>query len=160
MVKTKEQLCAGVGVRVALLCAALGALVALVMMYVIFSPSEVSEALRAGWPMIAGGLAGLFLMAGVLGREAGRTISQRKRGYVGAIFIGIGVALCSLALAAFVGSVVGYAIQESGRSAGVGIIGIILFAGTYVMIYGFLPALLLGVLCGVLLRWRLTKAGC
>ena len=160
MEKSQEQLCAGIGARVTLLCAALGALVALAMMYGIFSPREVGEALRAGWPAIAGALAMLFLMAGVLGREAGRSISRRKRGYAGAIFISIGVALCSLALAAFVGGGVGFALQDSGREAGVGGAAIIFFVGTYTMIYGFVPAILLGALCGVLLRWRLTKAGC
>jgi hypothetical protein len=158
MEESKEQLCAGVGTRVTLVCAALGALAALALMSTVPGRSEdVRAALRTGWPMIAGGLTALFLTAGILGREVGRNISRRKRGYAGAMLMGVGVALFSLALAALVGGTIGFILE---RSVGWDGVGVIYVAGAIVTFYGFLPAALLGALYGAVLRWRLTKAGC
>jgi hypothetical protein len=154
-VKTKGQLCALVGARVALLCASLGALTAFALAYVRFSPETFWEILDQGWPAIAVGLVGLYLVAWLLGRGAGRAIAQRKHGYPGAIFLGVGVALCGLVAAMFLGSLA-YGVRDSGEHWA----DAALIFGLYLTIFWSLPAALFGVLCGVLLRWRLTKAGC
>jgi hypothetical protein len=161
MEERQEHQCARVGMNVSLLCVTLGAAAPVIVMLKEFMQSLAGgPSARSGvkWAILVGiilTLIPLYLAAGLLGRLAGKIICQKRRGYGGAIFTGIVLALSCLATGALALAVVVGA--NSGSRDLLGMAALLLL-GTG--LYGFLPAILLGVLYGALVRWRLTKAGC
>lgn len=96
-----------------------------------------------------------YASAAFLGKAAGENICRERRDLGGAILLGIGVALGSLVVAALAVelAVLLAKIFYSQREAH----GFLLLM---ILMFGTLPAILLGVLNGILMRWRLAKAGC
>ena len=172
MEERQEQQCASIGMKMSLLCATLGAIApATIMLHEFFQylPGGVSARMNPAytqvkWPILIGiivTLSGLYLAAAFLGRAAGKNICRRRRGIGGAILVGIGLALCCL----FVGLIalslflLAAAPGKDNVEFIEGLVSVYVFVGVSFMV-GAVPAILLGILYGVLARWRLTKAGC
>ena len=161
MENKQEHECARVGMMVGLLCASIAAIVPAIMML-----GEFVESLPGGrfahsgvkWPILVGSivtLLALYLVAALLGRKAGKYICREGHGSTEAILAGIGVALSCLVVGGAVAALC-IAVGDA-SSARVGRdISILLL----IWLFGALPAILLGVLYGVLVRWRLTKIRC
>ena len=157
MDKLKEQECASIGRKIALWCAFPTALVFLgVMVYLHVHLSLTREQQRqnlvAGLlyfgvltPVILGTL---YLAAAFLGRMAGKFIYRRMRGFAGATFVGICWALgCYVSVAlVMVITFLSSAISDLDVFFMTSLLGLTL--GMYLS----LPAILLGVLYGVLVR--------
>lgn len=96
-----------------------------------------------------------YASAAFLGKAAGKNICRERRDLGGAILLGIGVALGSLVVAAVAVELVvllAKIFYSQNEALGFWLLMILLF--------GTLPAILLGILYGILMRWRLAKAGC
>jgi uncharacterized protein YuzE len=172
MEERQEQQCASIGMKISLLCATLGAIAPVgIMLHEFFQylPGGVSARMNPGltqvkWSILLGvivTLSALYLAAAFLGRAAGKNICRRRRSLGGAIFVGTGLALFCL----LVGLIV-MALFMAATSPGKddvefieGVVGVFVFVSISLMV-GAVPAILLGILYGVLMRWRLTKAGC
>ncbi len=172
MEETQEQQCASIGMKMSLLCATLGAIApAVIMLHEFFEylPGGVSARMNPAytqvkWSILLGvivTLCGLYLAAAFLGRAAGKNICRRRRGLGGAILVGIGLALSCLLVGLIVMSLFLLVAAPGKDNVGFieGLVSVYAFVGVSFML-GAVPAILLGILYGVLARWRLTKAGC
>jgi hypothetical protein len=162
MEPTQEQRCASVGMKVSILCALLGALVPAGMMLKEFLqslPGGVQPAnAHPKWPIPIGMIVtvvALCLIAALLGKIAGKIICRRRCKFGAAALVGVCLALICMLAGIVVASLFTLIAQPSLDS--LAIIGIF---GLATLIMGALPAVLLGVLYGILVRWRLVKAGC
>lgn len=158
MEQIPEHKCARVGRMVGLLCATLAALVpaGIVLKEFIYSlPGRPDARWGHKWPLLIGGivtLLALYLVAAFVGSNIGENTCRERKGYAGAIGGGVGVALATLVAGSLVAAIcyaLGYAPEHPLREA----FGLLIL----VWLYGVLPAILLGVLYGVLVRWYLTK---
>jgi hypothetical protein len=153
----QKHKCALIGMRMCLLCAALAIAAPLIFtvpyMAAWFGYSAADKLITlAAFVFI---LAIFCVTAILLGRAAGRNICRRRRDSWGAMGVGIGVAMgCLVAAGLAVELAILVATIYSGERP---LPGLLLF---YILLLGTLPAILLGILYGALLRWRLTKAGC
>lgn len=172
MEEIQEQRCASIGMKISLLCATLGAIApAGIMLHEFFQylPGGHNARLNPAhtqvkWSILIGvivTLSALYLAAAFLGRAAGKNICRRRRSLGGAILIGIGLALLCLLVGLIVMAL--FMIATSPGKDDVefieGVVSVFVFGGVSFMV-GAVPAILLGILYGVLVRWRLTKAGC
>ena len=160
MTKTLQQQCANVGMKMSILCALIG---------VAFPAGtfikEFLQSLPGGpsahssdspkWSILIGTLGiviALSIAAAFLGRLAGKTICRRRSGVPGAILIGIGLAIAVMIIGVALAVLFSIAVEPSIESAGVaGAFGLI------TVIVGALPAMLLGVIYGAVVRARLAK---
>lgn len=156
---SKHQ-CASFGMKMSILCALIGAAVPAGMML-----KEFLQSLPGGpaahpsdqpkWPILIGTIVtviGLTIVAALLGRVAGKIICRRKSGPMGAILIGICLALACVVVGVMVGVLFTIGLERSLDAAGV--------AGAFglaTLIVGAIPATLLGVLYGTVVRWRVAK---
>jgi hypothetical protein len=161
MEKRLEHKCARVGRIVGLLCATLAALLpgGIVLKEFIYSlPGRLGASSGTKWPLLVGGiitLLVLYLVAALVGSNIGENICRDRRGYAGAIAGGIGVSFSTLAAGSLVAAACyafGYALKDPLGEA----FGLVLLT----WLFGILPAILLGVLYGVLVRWYLTNIKC
>lgn len=158
MEEIQEHKCARIGMKVSLLVATLAIIVLLVLTisYVAdwFRYSVADKLISLSATVLI--LAVFYTSAGFLGKAAGKNICRERHKLGASIFVGIGVTLGSLAVAALAAevSIQLAKILEEGRLDGPGFVLVMTILG------GVLPAILLGILYGVLVRWRLTKAGC
>ena len=172
MEERQEQQCASIGMKMSLLCATLGAIApAVIMLHEFFEslPGGYNARLNPAytqvkWTILIGvivTLIGLYLAAAFLGRAAGKHICRRRRSLGGAILVGIGLALGCLLIGLIAMSLFLLVAAPGKDNVGFieGLVSVYAFVGVSFMI-GAVPATLLGVLYGVLARWRLTKAGC
>jgi hypothetical protein len=172
MEEIHEQPCAGIGMKISLLCATLGAMApAGIMLHEFFQSLPGGDNARLNpahtqvkWSILPGvivTLSALYLAAAFLGRAAGKNICRRRRALGGAIFVGTCLALCCLLIGLIVMTL--FVVAISTGKDDVEFIEVVLrvyaVVGVSFMV-GAVPAILLGVLYGVLARWRLTKAGC
>lgn len=151
--------CGRVGSWIGVLCAALGVLSAYAMV----------RALDIGW--IVGipklplelilGLVALFVAAALLGRKAGVFLCKRQNDLAMNVVVGIGVAFGSIAIAVWTGTLVGLIseIPSLQPPDPVGILLVIFGPLLIICFYGGIPAALLGVLYGFLVRRQLRKLG-
>lgn len=169
MEELQEQQCASIGMKMSLLCVSLGAIAPAGIMFHEFLQSLPGgfmaysrlhpEHTQVKWSILIGiifTLVVLSLAAAFLGREAGKNICRRRRGFGGAILVGMGLALTCLlvgVVAAALFSLVTSPLDPFGSAPSI----IALFGGVTLLV-GAVPAMLLGVLYGVLVRWRLNKA--
>lgn len=155
MTEIKEQQCASVGMRVGLLCATLALIVPLV--FVIPYAKDMYRYKAADNLMTLGVVAFILVVfyasAAILGKTAGKIIGRSKRGLGAANSVGICLALGCLAVTAVTADFsISLAKRLSGQSERFGLLS------GLIILFGALPAILLGVLYGVLVRRRLTKA--
>ncbi|MEK6337047.1 MAG: hypothetical protein AABM67_19160 [Acidobacteriota bacterium] len=102
----------------------------------------------------------LYLSAAVLGRQAGKFFCRKPPASFRAALIGILVALGCLASGVVMWSIFNL-IEVSLFAADLKLSDILFFSslvGVVAFIYGFIPAILLGVLFGQLLKRRLAQA--
>lgn len=164
MEESKQHLCASVGMKISLLCAALGVITAFSLMFAIFGANGVYDLLiDEGLQIQAGVIAGiiaLFIFAASLGRIAGKVVCRKARGLTGAAFVGICLALGCVALSIVAGAPFSFLVQELSDtySPHKSSLFIFIVAPLYwIMMFGALPAMLLGVLYGALVRRKLAK---
>jgi hypothetical protein len=175
MEENREQKCASIGMKVSLLCitlAFMGPLAYLITISYIegkgipyltdlrgYSVKDVLIAL-GGMVIILGAL---YTSAIFFGRGAGKRICEMRLSVGGAIFVGIGLAFCCLAVAAVTVELtvfltkLFYAEAGAQRPTAASGYGILILM---IMLFGALPTILLGVVYGIVARWRLAKAGC
>jgi len=168
MDQTEERQCGSIGMKVSLLCALLGAVAPVAIMlkeFLLSLPGGLTAYSRLHpqdaqpkWPILIGivvSLIGLGVAAALLGKLAGKIICRRKSKFAGAALVGICLAFSCIIAGILVASLVTLVVMPSLDSLAV--IGIYSFA---TLVVGAIPAVLLGVLFGALVRWRLVKAGC
>ena len=147
-----EQRCASIGMRVSLLCVTMGVIApAGIMLHEFFQ--------FFNWSILKGVLATLFavyLAALLLGRNAGKIICRGRRSFGRVISVGIGLALSCLAVGAAVTA--GFGVAPTASSSWVEKVFGVWLLSALIWLIGALPAILLGMLYGVMVRWRLTKA--
>jgi len=159
----KLQECAGIGRKTALWCALPAALVLLgivasKLMDVFLEPQERQhpDAGLLYWGILLFVLLiALYLPAAFLGPMAGKLIYHRMRGAAGSAFIGICLALsCLLSVIVtwIIYNLIFAAVTDST------ILGMALMfssiAGLAILLFGSVPAILLGMLYGILVRKR------
>jgi hypothetical protein len=101
-------------------------------------------------------LTALYLTAAFLGRKAGENIYRQRRGYKGSIFVGVGLALSCLAVSVTVAAV--FIAADAWRHSVNNAVGYLVLSGVMMWVVGALPAILLGVFYGILVRRYLPKA--
>jgi hypothetical protein len=151
--------CRSVGKWIAVLCAALGVAIAFIMMgglktnLASFSFSLPKE--------LAVGLVVLFLAAVFLGERAGVFLCGRSNDLATHVLVGQGVAFGSITMAVLSGTLVafiseGYLLSGPEANPLTHVFGFFLPL-LLVLMFGGIPAVLLGVLYGLLVRNRLRK---
>jgi hypothetical protein len=175
MEEKHEQQCASIGMKVSLLCVTLAFILPLAYLITIsyIEGKGIPYLTNLGgysgkdtWLALGGAiiiLGTLYTCAVFFGRGAGKRICEMKLNVGGAIFVGIGLAFCCLAAVAVTAELTvfltklfdaGGGAQRPTAESGFGILILM------IMLFGALPALLLGVVYGIVARWRLNKAGC
>lgn len=149
MSQIPEQQAATVGRNVSIFCALIGAVVPIGLMLKAFL-----ESYHPHWDVLIGAfftLTALLIAAAFLGRVAGKVIWKKRSGAAGAILVGICLAFCCLIIGVAVWALfnVAHALTDFSRQ-------IVWFASVMALIVGALPAILLGVLYGVVMRSRLS----
>lgn len=158
MLNDHDHGCGSVGRWISVLCAALGVVTAILMI----------RAMNIGWYVpgypipkeIAVGLVVLFIAAAFLGEKAGVRLCGRSHDVPLNVLVGQGVAFGSIAIAVMAGTLVGVvsAAGEILSSPGFTPIGVVLllFGPLFlVLMFGGIPAVLLGLLYGFVVRNRL-----
>src|SRR5687768_842148 len=159
MLHDDDHRCGSIGRWVALLCAALGVITAYIVVlglklsWIVFPSAFPKEILV--------GLVVLFIAAAVLGKKAGIYLCNKTHATGRNVLVGVGVAFGSIAAAVLVGAFVGYFgemdLLRRGEFTVSGLVlapFILLF---FVLWFGGIPAILLGVFYGFLVRNRLRK---
>lgn len=164
MDKLKEQECATIGRKIALWCALSAALVFLGVMVYLYVYISLEQQERQRQNLIVGLLyfgvltptilGTLYLSAASLGRMAGNFNYRRMRGVAGAAFIGICWALGCYMSVAVVWFSVFLIVAATGDSTNLAVPFMTSFLGLTVGMYGSVPAILLGVQYGILVRKR------
>lgn len=162
MTRIPEHKCGSVGMKMGVLFALIGAAMPVGMMLKEFLqsvPGFTTGALHPDdltkWPILIGviiTLITLSVVGAILGRTAGHVICRRRSSRAGAALVGICLAISCLVAAVLVAALFSVVVQPSLDSAGVS--G--LFA-LMTVIVGALPATALGVLYGMVVRWRIAK---
>lgn len=164
MDKLKEQECASIGRKIALWCALAAALTFLGIMVFFYVSLSLEEHERQRQNLVAGLLyfavlppvilGTLYLSAAFLGRMAGNLIYRRMRGVAGAALVGICWALgcyMSVGVVWFIFFLIVAATSDSTVPFMTSL------AGLTVGMFGSVPAILLGVLYGILVRRRCNQ---
>ena len=169
MDKIDEQKCARVAMKMSLWFATPGALtflgfVLFKLVDVLFEPQE-RQRQYSGRTVLYYAVLGLvivgtvYLSAAVLGRQAGKFFCRKPPASLRAALVGILVALGCLASGVVVWSIF-HLIELSLFVPGLessDILFLSSFAGVVAFIYGFIPAILLGVFYGLLVKRRLAQ---
>lgn len=170
MDKTDKQTSAGVGKKFSLWFVSPAALVFLgfvvsKLVEVLFDPREsrrhgpaVEVLYYLALTVII--LTALYLSASLLGRKAGVAIGRKARGPVAAALLGISVALGCL-VAGVAAWIVFHFIAFTVSAQDFRFTDILYmssFVGLAILIYGIIPAILLGALYGLLVRRRLAQS--
>jgi hypothetical protein len=156
MEEIHEKQCASLGMKMSVLFATLGVSAPVIIMFAWYlEPSSDPIGRKRLIPLgIIVTLAALYLVAAFMGRDIGKSMCRHRHSYGKAILAGIGLALsCLVVVGATMTSF--NAVIEPGASVFSVMVAIFL-----VVLIGALPAILLGILYGVLVRWLLIKAGC
>jgi hypothetical protein len=147
--------CGSVGRWVGVLCAALGVVTAFLMI----------SLMGLGWffkgftsPPIQIGLIALFIAAGLLGTKAGVVLCNKGNDLATNVLVGIGLAFASITIAVVAGSI-SVILMGPSNIQGWEFLWILVVTLLVMLMYGGIPAVLLGVLYGVLVRDRLRKLG-
>ena len=165
MDKLKEQECASIGRKIALWCALPAALVFLGIIVSKLLDVFLEQQERRQQNLVTGLLyfgvlipvilGTLYLSAAFLGRIAGNLIYHRTRGLTGAAFVGIGLTVSCLLSVVVVWIIYNVIVAAMTNSI---ILGTALMTssivGLAVLLFGSVPAILLGVLYGILVRKR------
>jgi hypothetical protein len=157
MKEIQEQKCASIGMKMSLFCATLAIMVPL--FFVIPYVKDMSR-YRASENLITVGAVALILAvfyacAALFGKVAGKVICRRRHESGKAISVGIILALgCLVAAALTVDSSILLAKMMSAERVIFGL------SSLWITLIGALPAILFGILYGILVRWRLTKVEC
>ena len=134
------------------LCAFFGAVIAgMIMLALGFMDASNIPRLT---PPIVVGLVALFVGAGFFGMKAGNFLCEKRNNTAMNVLIGIALAYGSIAMAVGAGSL--WAILISGVEAG-NVAFILYFIVIFTAALGAIPATLLGVLYGFLMRNELRK---
>jgi hypothetical protein len=160
MLHDGEHGCGGIGRWVAVLCAAVGAGMAGLMLYVM----DIGHFLfPAGLPKeIVVGLVVLFITAAVLGKKAGIHLCDKTHRTWRNVLVGMGVAFGSIAIAVLAGTFVGFLGEADTilRAPNFSVVNVVLgffIPLLLVLWFGGIPAILLGVFYGFMIRNRLRK---
>lgn len=149
--------CGSVGKWLGMLFGALGVGAAFLMVYW----------MNAGWvigvdPPIAVGLVVEIFAAAYLGEKAGRYLCRKGNTLGRAMLVGLGVAFGSITIAVYAGTiagVVGHAREYFGNQhiEPINVLGLLFYPLFLVLLFGGMPAAILGVFYGSLLNARLQK---
>ena len=150
--------CGRVGSWISVLCAALGVLTA----YLMIGPLALDWLINIfHLPIeVIVGVVALFVAAALLGRKAGTFLCERRNDLPMNVLIGIGLAFSSIAVAVWSATLVGVLRELPNISQSphpLGILYIIFLPLLVICIYGGIPAVLLGILYGFLVRHQLWK---
>ena len=159
MQELTRDVCVRVGMRWSLLFAALGVLAAFLILVLLGVQVLVTGPLSELPIGIVVGLGTLGLSAALLGRLAGRIVYLSGNNILLNLVIGVALALGCVIIPAIAGTVVGVLIAEAkqpsfARSNPLEVIGAFLFE---IMFFGSGPAVLLGLLYGVLVKVTLDR---
>lgn len=144
--------CGRAGAAMGVLCAFFGAVIAgMIMLALGFMDASNIPRLT---PPIVVGLVALFVGAGFFGMKAGNFLCEKRNNTAMNVLIGIALAYGSIAMAVGAGSL--WAILISGVEAG-NVVFILYFIVIFTAALGAIPATLLGVLYGFLMRNELRK---
>jgi hypothetical protein len=163
MLDYHEHGCGSVGKWIGVLCAALGVVTAYVMV----------RAMNIGWDLfpsnppkeILVGLVVLFLAAAYLGEKSGRRLCGKDHDLPLNVVVGLGVAFGSITIAVMSGTMVGV-VSNAGEWLSspdynpLYLVPGFFFLLFFILLFGGLPALILGVLYGFLVRSRLRNLNC
>lgn len=158
MEESELQRCGRVGMNTGLICATLGVLTALTILTALDLMRLVTQTGTEITIGIFAGLMALYVSAALMGRFAGRAVSYCGNNTALNLLIGILLALVSFAFASVAGFCAGFVAATRNSS-------VVLsdmpfgFAAFFSLMLGFgiIPAFFLGLLYGVLIKWRLIK---
>jgi hypothetical protein len=153
--------CGSIGRGIAVLCAAVGVVTALVMVWVMGVPKFVIP-LNPPPKEIIVGLIALFIAAAWLGNKAGIYLCGKGHDWASNVVVGIGVAFGSIAIAVLTGTFVGVVSEARQIFSSVDFNPLNALLGFFfplgmVLFFGGVPAAFLGVVYGFLVRNRLRK---
>jgi hypothetical protein len=158
MQELTAAVCARVGTRWSLFFAALGVLIALFLLTLPGMRGLLSDFPPELGYGIAVGLLTLCLSAAVLGRLAGRIVYLGGNKILVDLAIGIMLSIGCVILAALAGSTVGVLIDASKQSLpNSHALGVIIGLSLLILLYGGIPAVLLGIVYGVLMKITLDR---
>ena len=160
MLNDEEHGCGSIGRSVGVLCAGLGAGAAFVMLQAMNIGRFIFS---SGFPKeIAVGLVVLFIAAAILGKKAGIYLCDKTHATWRNVLVGVGVAFGSIAAAVLAGTLVAflgeadYILRAENFSVVNAAFGFFIPL-LLVLWFGGIPAILLGILYGFLVRSRLRK---
>jgi hypothetical protein len=141
--------CGRAGRAISVLCAFLGMVCALMMVFGLFSASISRDVA----PAIIIGLIGLFVGAGYFGKKAGVFLCERGNDLSTNILVGVALAFGSIATAIATGTLAGAVFSGITKLLDGIAIGVIV--GIFIVFWGAIPATVLGVLYGILMTGQL-----
>ncbi len=160
MLNDEEHGCGSIGRSVAVLCAALGVGAAVLMLLALGISRFI---LPFPFPKeIVVGLVILFIAAAILGKKAGIYLCDKTSATGRNVLVGMGVAFGSIAVAVLAGTFVGF-LAEADHILRAENFSVVNFALGFfiplllVLWFGGIPAILLGVFYGFMVRNRLRK---
>jgi hypothetical protein len=143
--------CGRAGSAIGVFCALLGLVCACMMLVGLFKMSLTASDIM---PILAVGVIGLFVGAGFFGKKAGVFLCQRGNKLSTNILVGIALAFGSIATAILTGTLAAPVLAGNLMiDQGVLVFGFIVFL--YTVSFGGIPATLLGILFGILMRSQL-----
>ena len=153
--------CGSIGRWIALVCAALGVVAAIVMVRAIDIPKFIVP-LNAPTKEMIVGLIALFIAAAWLGNKAGKYLCDKSHDTAMNVLVGLGVAFGSISISVMTGTFVGIVSEVPRISGSVNFNPLYVLLGSFiplffVLLFGAIPAILLGVLYGFLVRNRLRN---
>lgn len=153
--------CGSIGRWIAVVCAALGVVAALVMVVALDFPSFLVP-LNPPPKEIIVGLIALFIAASWLGKKAGMYLCDKTHDTAMNVVVGLAVAFGSISISVMTGTLVGMVSELPRISGSVNFNPLYVLLGFFiplffVLLFGAIPAILLGVLYGFLVRNRLRN---
>lgn len=152
------HLCGSVGMKNGLLCATLSVLSAVLLM----TPRGTIEiVLKSEASFQFGlfvGLSAMYVVAACGGKIAGRFICLKRNRIITHICVGVGLALGSLSVSVLAGSFVSFVVGKLGHAQDSSDLFLVIVGPLFwVLIFGGGPAIVLGMLYGILVGRRLAK---
>jgi hypothetical protein len=159
MQELTRDVCARVAMRWSLLFAALGVLAAFLLLVVLKIQALLTDIGPEFGSGIAVGLAMLCLSAALLGRLAGRVVYLTGNNILINLVLGVMLALGCVIVTAFAGSAVGVLMASSKEPSFVSsrALGDIIGLSLLILLWGSVPAALLGFLYGGLVKVTLDR---
>ena len=151
--------CGNIGRWIAFLCAALGVVAAIVMVRAIGIPSFIVPLNPPTKEMIVG-LIALFIAAAWLGKKAGMYLCDKSHDTAMNVLVGLGVAFGSISISVMTGTLFSFVSMAGEIFGSVNFNPLYVLLGFFiplfiVLLFGAIPAILLGILYGFLVRNRL-----